>query len=167
VSYAQELLKTAQGLMLDKDGQSPSRADCNRATSTIYYALFDCICSAIANRVSGTVLDQIKPSDEWTKVYRFIDHAALELALFRVTTANETLDFFAKTIAATFKRCRDERTKADYDRGQDVDLGAAKQLLAEAYSAIAFVEDAQVWGFDAASWLSGLIIELFFSKLKR
>ncbi len=167
MSYTQELLQTAKKLLVEQNGEGPSRADCNRAASTIYYALFDCICNAIANRIVSNALEQPSLSDAWTRVYRSVDHAALELALFRVTLPDQLTGGITKILAATFKRCRDERIKADYNRAQDVDLGAAKQLLAETVDAIFFIEDPDALGFDTDDWLSGLIIELFFSKPKR
>jgi uncharacterized protein (UPF0332 family) len=167
VSYAQELLETAKGLLLGQNGEGPSRADCNRAASTIYYALFDCLCNAIGNRIVGNTNEQPTPSDAWTTVYRHIDHAALEAALFRVKFPNQDIETFSKIIAATFKRGRDERTKADYNRAQDVDLDAAKQLLTETRNVIFLIEDPDAIGFDSKAWLSSLIIELFFSRTKR
>jgi uncharacterized protein (UPF0332 family) len=170
VSYAQELLETAKRLLIEKNGVAPTRADCNRAASTIYYGLFDCICSAIADRIAGKHLENSIPSDEWTHVYRSISHIALEAALLRVNRPIQEFSLdaeIAKILAVTFKRGKDERTKADYDRAQDVDLDAAKQLLKETESAIFLSEVPGALDFDTEAWLSSLVIELFFSKPKR
>jgi uncharacterized protein (UPF0332 family) len=167
VKYSFELLETAKRLLTPKEGQAPSRSDCNRAVSTLYYALFDRICEALANRIVGEVSESSPSRDEWLRVYRSIDHAVLASALFRVAKSKIEEDKFSDLIAATFKRCQDMRTTADYDRTQDVDLDAAKQLHDETYTIISIIAYSDDIGFDAERWLTLLVLDLFFSKSKR
>jgi hypothetical protein len=172
VSYSSELLATANRLLSPAQGQEVSRSDCNRAVSTVYYAVFDCLCSAVADRIAGREDDDEPPSEVWIKIYRSIDHTQLRDALFRVAPAKPEERYSpANSIATAFKKCLDARQDADYDRRKVMDCGAARSLLNDARNVVLMLGDGEIWklidGSDRELYVSQLIAELLLPRQKR
>jgi uncharacterized protein (UPF0332 family) len=166
VTYAQELLESARKLLREQDGGPTKASDCNRAISTAYYALFDCICTTVADRVAGKPLDHRNPSAPWLRVYRSFDHKFVRDTLVRATQAVENEANPFSTIATIFNRLMDAREFADYDRGKDFDVDAVLVKIFEAQFAVEVVENASNNSAEEAL-LSHIIVELLILKPKR
>lgn len=160
-------MESARLLLREHDGRPVKASDCNRAVSTAYYALFDCICSKVADRVAGKLLVQRAPSVAWLRVYRSLDHKSVRDALLRATQAeaNETNPF--AVIATIFNKLLEAREFADYDRGKDFDLEAVCVKVFEAQFAVDFLEVAGMHCENEAELISQMIVEILVPKPKR
>ena len=167
MTYAQELLESARKLLVSDNGKVTKSSDCNRAVSTAYYALFDCVCSIVADRVAGRLLDNLKPSAPWLRVYRSLDHRFVRDTLVRATQAEEYETNSLSLIATIFNRLLDAREFADYDRGKDYDVDAVLVKIFEAQFAVDRLEEFSVSSTREADLLSKIIVELLVLKPKR
>jgi hypothetical protein len=135
--------------------------------STAYYALFDCICSAVADRVAGKLEDDRRPGASWSRVYRSLDHKFVRDTLVRVTKAEASEASIFSTVATIYTRLIEAREFADYDRGTNFDVDAVKVKIFEAQFAVEIVEGASSLSCSEAEVLSQIIVELIVPKPKR
>jgi uncharacterized protein (UPF0332 family) len=163
VAYATELIETAKKLLSNSGSKQPSVSDCNRAVSTAYYAVFDCLCSTIADRISGGALETHPMQDDWLRLFRSIDHKKLRDALVSVKgRAVATWSGYAD-ISSIFNKLQEAREEADYNHGRLFDHDEASQLLFEAEICIFEVDHARA---ENPSYLSALIVALFIKSTR-
>lgn len=167
MTYARDLLNSARKSLNEQHGITPTASDCNRAVSTAYYAVFDCICSTVANRLAGSLPHEDTPSESWVRVYRAIDHHVVRETLFRVTNAKDTSDNPLSFVATGFDRLLKARTHADYARNENFDVGAALGIIFEAQFVVDEVEEAEAMASENAAFLTQVIVELILPKPKR
>jgi hypothetical protein len=167
LTYSKELLLTAEKLLQVVDDQQPSQSDCNRAVSTLYYALFDCLCSVVADRVAGSVDAAAIPSAPWTRVYRSLDHKFVRDTLQSVAQLDGSdVKSNIKFVASTFNKILQHREEADYDRSKDFDLPTIRNLLSEVRTAISLLEGG-FDGDDTSGRFTDMIVALLLPKPKR
>jgi uncharacterized protein (UPF0332 family) len=136
MAYCDDLLKTARKLA-GKPNQKTRSSDANRAVSTAYYAVFDCIAAIVADRVAGKRIGNQTNTSAWVKIYRSLDHRAVRDAILRAVQQGEMLDYdnLQKT-AVMFQRLQSARESADYDPLLQFTSEQARALIAEAEFAI-------------------------------
>ncbi len=156
-------------LLRTDDDVEPSKSDCSRAVSTLYYALFDAVCTAVANRVAGRQIDGQRPSQAWINIYRAMDHRSVRDTLFSVTRADkaDSSNEYA-FVAITFNKLLEHREEADYDRRKDFDPIVVNSLSIEVYEAVSMLEgEGNHRDVDITSSFSNLIVALLLPKPKR
>jgi uncharacterized protein (UPF0332 family) len=116
VSYSTDLLLTARRLIGGARGR-PKQSDCNRAVSTAYYAVFDCLCRGVANQIVGPEPRSSEPNETWVLVYRSLDHGKADSELKKCAAAvqNETNSIKIREFAADFLALKAARHDADYN----------------------------------------------------
>jgi uncharacterized protein (UPF0332 family) len=127
VPYYDDLLKSASKLLGSQRGR-PQFSNCNRAVSTAYYALFDCVCRTYATRICGRVAAGVRPTEEWISIYRSLDHTSTKHKLFELKDA----DPLFLQLAVTFSKLQEARHSADYDPARQFSKAEAQVLIAEA-----------------------------------
>jgi hypothetical protein len=141
LAYCDDLVLTARKLLQQTQGGLPSGSDCNRAVSTAYYAVFDCLCTLIADRLTGEERQVGANGALWTEFYRSIDHIALRDALQK---QNDLLllpgDLFSEilSLGSVFNKLQQARYDADYNQGRVFEAAEAGQLVYEASRTIEF-----------------------------
>ena len=168
MTYARELLETAQVLLQCSDVGSPSRSNCNRAVSTLYYALFDCVCTAVANRAAGKLDEKMGPTIAWTKIYRSLDHKFVRDTLQSVANVQGVMvKSNCSFVATAFSKILQHREEADYDRRKDFAPETIQSLINEVTFAILLLENEFDLDDDATPSFSDLIVALLLPKPKR
>jgi hypothetical protein len=143
MEYARQLLLTASKLLEPREleGKILYSTDCNRAVSTAYYALFDALCTAVADYSVAQVVDVEKRKALWEKIYRSIDHKFLKDNLKNLKSRIPANAKALKFLELAFERLQDARTQADYIRGQHFNPVEAGVLVREAERAVEIVGD--------------------------
>lgn len=102
LDVARHLLRTAPG--------RPNNVYLRRAQSTIYYALFHCLCAAGANVLVGS---SKQTSESWSRVYRALEHGTAHNAMLN----QQTIKRFPKfgNFCTAFVDFQKKRHDADYD----------------------------------------------------
>lgn len=110
------------------DEQPRSAGLRRRAVSTAYYAVFHTIARVCADEIAA---DHDRSSDEYTMVYRSLEHAGVRKALTEGPLAK---DARLRRIGEAFVLLQEERLKADYmpPVAGVIELSKALELLAEA-----------------------------------
>lgn len=106
-----------------------------RAVSTAYYAVFH----ALAKACADTLVPTDRGSDEYSKIYRALDHGPLRTAFSGAPLRDrETL----RRIADLVVPLQGERQRADYlpPIGSVFSLAKAKELVAQAREAVSGIE---------------------------
>jgi hypothetical protein len=132
VAYSDDLLSSARK-QLGKGQGRPRYSDVNRAISTAYYGLFDEICQACANKVAGVSNAGQRPDENWTKIYRSLDHTHIGKILAEVTKPPQTPSKELLQIRTQFFRLKAERLDADYN----------PSVVRSKPEALALIDDAQ------------------------
>lgn len=81
-----------------------------RAVSTAYYAVFHALSRMCADELVGGSRSR---SQEWTRVYRSLDHRTAKTVL--ASGEATSLSPFAASIGASFSELQERRHAADYD----------------------------------------------------
>lgn len=114
---AKDLIKTANDLVLASGRSKPRQANLRRAVSTIYYAMFHCMCHNCANVVIGRSKNHGKAA--WRQVYRAVQHTFAKGACDATNGKQKLiLQRFPAEIqdfANHFYSMQIKRHKADYD----------------------------------------------------
>jgi hypothetical protein len=100
--------------------------------STAYYAVYDALARDCADLLIGT--GQARGRDEWTQVYRALEHGFAKDACLRA----QNLPFPPQIVdfARTFAMLQEERHKADYDPNARYTRAETLHLIAEAETVI-------------------------------
>ena len=114
----------------------PRRSDCNRAVSTAYYAVFDCLCRSIANRIVGQVPRGMTASDVWVQVFRTLDHERAGTVLGKTLNEKSVFGSQLRSFAVTFIKLKEARHEADYNPSRHYNKDEAQFFIDEARRAI-------------------------------
>lgn len=165
MSYVDELLATAEKLLVGSGASQPSRSDCNRAVSSAYYACFHHICALVADRVSGLANGTELGNKEWTEVFRSITHTGIIQALVRLKEDRPDGNAINEITLRTYNKLYSARQDADYNAMRTFEVGESKQLI---YDATLLVSSAFTTDFQqgAAEDLTYFIRCLFSIKSK-
>jgi hypothetical protein len=137
----------------------PKHSDCNRAVSTVYYAVFDHLCRAVSNRIVGPFGKYASPTENWVQVYRSIDHRRASEVLKRyLDPASPT---HLKQFATHFARLQNARIGADYDPAKKFNKSEVEDLINDATSAINHLDNVTKDG------MAGLIVALVVRTSQR
>jgi uncharacterized protein (UPF0332 family) len=165
VTYATDLIASAKKLLIGDGGEPPSSSDCNRAVSTAYYAVFDCICSLCADHLVGPLEPDSLDSEAWVRVYRSLDHKQISEALPKVKGLAEDTQYFVTSIGAALKSLLEARGDADYNRNKNFDLREASEFINQASRIVDMIQDPEdFWGLDWDAFTKNLTVELFSRK---
>jgi uncharacterized protein (UPF0332 family) len=168
VTYAIDLLASARKLLTEMSGTPPSSSDCNRAVSTAYYAIFDCLCSLCANQLVGPVEPGSPASEAWVRVYRSLDHKQVSEALSKIEGLDEGTQYGVKIIQVALKSFLEARSDADYNRNKNFEPREALAFIGEASNIVHMISDANdpddLWGLDLDAIAKSLTVELFTRK---
>jgi uncharacterized protein (UPF0332 family) len=165
VTYAIDLIASARKLLAETDGKPPSASDCNRAVSTAYYAIFDCLCSLCANHLVGPVDPDSQDSEAWVRVYRSLDHKQVSEALSKIEGLDDGTQYGVKVIQVALKSFLEARSDADYNRNKDFEPREALAFIGEASNIVHMIHDADdLWGLDLDAIAKSLTVELFSRK---
>jgi uncharacterized protein (UPF0332 family) len=162
LTYCDDLIRTAFKLLSHTEERLPSGSDCNRAVSTAYYAVFDCLCTLIANRLAGEERQASPSSELWIEFYRSVDHIALRDALLRQSDLMIlTGDLFSEIVSlgSAFNKLQQARHDADYNQGRLFEPAEASQLVYEASRAIKFA----IRTFEQKPLRLGYLLQSVFS----
>ena len=102
-----ELLQAIRG---SRSVASRNAATLNRQVSTLYYAMFHCICSSNADVLAGSSVSR----SDWIRVYRALNHRRA-LKCCRMIANASHFDTDVQTFARLFERMQLMRLSADYD----------------------------------------------------
>ena len=102
-----ELLQAIRG---SRSVASRNAATLNRQVSTLYYAMFHCICSSNADVLAGSSVSR----SDWIRVYRALNHRTA-LKCCRMIANASHFDTDVQTFARLFERMQLMRLSADYD----------------------------------------------------
>jgi hypothetical protein len=91
-----------QAIWLAKRGRRPRHADINRATSTVYYALFHALAFTLANTLIGA---KHRREQSWVRAYRSLDHGRARQEFKRLVPAPGPL----RNLAALFVELQELR----------------------------------------------------------
>ncbi len=135
MSYSIDLLSSGQKLLGGVRGR-PRRSDCNRAVSTAYYAVFDCLCRGIANRIVGQIPRGTPASKVWVKVFRSLNHEHAGSTLGHTLLPEAQSGAELQGFATRFNKLKNARHEADYNPSRHFNKDEAQALLDEARTAI-------------------------------
>jgi hypothetical protein len=99
-----------QGIRGSRNVASRNAATLNRQVSTLYYAMFHCICSSNADVLAGSSVSR----SDWIRVYRALNHRTA-LKCCRMIANASHFDTDVQTFARLFERMQLMRLSADYD----------------------------------------------------
>lgn len=99
-----------QGIRGSRNVASRNAATLNRQVSTLYYAMFHCICSSNADVLAGSSVSR----SDWICVYRALNHRTA-LKCCRMIANASHFDTDVQTFARLFERMQLMRLSADYD----------------------------------------------------
>ena len=99
-----------QGIRGSRNVASRNAATLNRQVSTLYYAMFHCICSSNADVLAGSSVSR----SDWIRVYRALNHRRA-LKCCRMIANASHFDTDVQTFARLFERMQLMRLSADYD----------------------------------------------------
>jgi uncharacterized protein (UPF0332 family) len=162
LAYCDDLIRTAFKLLSQTAEHSPTGSDCNRAVSTAYYAVFDFLCTLIADRLAGEERQASPSSELWIEFYRSVDHVALRDALLRQSDLMIlTGDLFSEilSLGSAFNKIQQARHDADYNQGRVFEPAEASQLVYEASRAIEFARST----FDQKPLRLAYLLQAVFS----
>jgi uncharacterized protein (UPF0332 family) len=158
LTYSKDLLDSARRLIGGPRAR-PKHSDCNRAVSTIYYAVFDHLCRTVANKIVGPVNKYSLPSSIWVQVYRSIDHRrALDVLKSYSKPESPT---HLKQFATHFVRLQNARIDADYHPAKKFSKITVEDLIKAASSAIDHLDSA------SKDDMAGLIVALVVRTSQR
>ena len=158
MAYYDDLLDSARKLLGNARGR-PRYSDCNRAVSTAYYSVFDFICRQCAIRVCGPLPMGQRPSDDWVRVYRSLDHAQVGSILIAIAGPKSTHPL--APLSMQFQRLKEARLEADYDPSVTFSKVEALALIDNATTAIAAFNNA------SRDVQTKFLVELLVLKPKR
>jgi uncharacterized protein (UPF0332 family) len=164
VTYAIDLLASARKLLTGISGAPPSSSDCNRAVSTAYYAIFDCVCSLCANHVVGQVKSGSEHSEAWLRIYRSLDHKQVSEAVQKISSLDDTSQSHALFISTLLKAALEARGEADYNRNKNFEPKDTLRIIGEAEMVIELLQNPENWGLDLDAFAKNLTVELFSRK---
>jgi uncharacterized protein (UPF0332 family) len=149
---------------MEMSGAPPSSSDCNRAVSTAYYAIFDCVCSLCANHVVGQVKSGPERAEAWLRIYRALDHKQVSEAVQKVSGLDEVSQSYVLFISTLLKAALEARCEADYNRNRNFEHKDAFRIIGEAGTVIELLQNPETYGLDLDAFTKNLTVELFSRK---
>lgn len=115
-----DLLDSAEDLL--KGSSRPRQANLRRAQSSIYYAMFHCLCKMTADTLVGGPGSN-SSNKAWQQAYRAVDHGTTKNACKQQSIINR-FPVSIQDFANSFCSAQEKRHKADYD--PNVQLGKSE-----------------------------------------
>lgn len=164
MTYATDLIASARKLLTGVAGEPPSSSDCNRAISTAYYAMFDCLCRLCADHIVGPTEPTSGNSDSWVRVYRSLDHKQVCEAVLKIRDLEKTSQIQVEYIGVLLKSVLEARGEADYNCGKNFNPIEANRLIGQADVVVELLQYPEPWKFDLDAFTKSLTVELFSRK---